>query len=244
MKIGELEINRIYNMDCLEGMKLMEDNSVDLVLTSPPYNLGNAHTGNFKHHPYEDEMPEKEYQLKQIKILNECCRILKISGSMIYNHKNRIIGGLSITPYEWILKSIFLIKQEIVWVNGSQNFDKVRFYPFTERVYWLVKSKDTVLKNTINHHDVFRKNEWPAVGTSQKHKRQFPVEMVRDFLLVFPNADIILDPFMGSGTTAIACIRTGRNFIGFEIDKYYCDIANRRIKEELAQTDLFMKKGR
>ena len=142
-----MELNKIYNMDCLEGMKLIDDNSIDLIITSPPYNLGvQHHTGNnrFKSYiQYNDDMPEDLYQEWQTKVLNECFRILKNDGSMWYNHKNRIKKGIQITPYEWILKSNFIVKQEIVWRNGGQNFDKIRFYPMTERVYWLAKNPKT-----------------------------------------------------------------------------------------------------
>ena len=131
--------------DCLELMKEIPDNYVDLIITSPPYNLGKSHhTGDnrFKSYgEYDDDMPEELYQQWQVEILNECYRILKPNGSMWYNHKNRIRNGIQITPYEWILKSKFahLVKQEIIWFNGSQNFDKCRFYPMTERVYWFAK---------------------------------------------------------------------------------------------------------
>ena len=126
--------------DCLELMKGLPDENVDLILTSPPYNIGNTHhTQNKRHHPYGDDMKETDYQEWQIRVLNECYRILKKEGSMIYNHKNRIKDGVQSTPYEWILKTKFIIKQEMVWINGSPNFEKTRFYPFTERLYWLAK---------------------------------------------------------------------------------------------------------
>ena len=67
----------IHNMDCMDYMKSLPSNSVDLIITSPPYNLGNSHhTGNKRHNPYEDNMPEKEYQEWQINVLNECYRLL------------------------------------------------------------------------------------------------------------------------------------------------------------------------
>ena len=220
--------------DCLELMKGIPDGSVDLIITSPPYNLGNTHhTGNKRFKPYgkyDDDMKELDYQAWQVEVLNECFRILKDDGSMLYNHKNRISKGVQITPYQWILKTDFIVKQEIVWQNGSQNFDKIRFYPFTERVYWLAKSPKTKLFNTINHHDVFTKADWNSVGTKGKFKRAFPVKMVEDLLTCFPNADVVLDPFMGSGTTGVACKNLNRNFIGMELDETYFNIAKERIE--------------
>ena len=224
----------IYLNDCLDAFKKLDDLSIDLIITSPPYNLGNTHhTGNKKHQPYNDNMPEKKYQETQIKMLDECFRVLKNDGSMIYNHKNRIKKGLQISPYEWLFKSKFVIKQELVWINRSQNFDKIRFYPWTERVYWLSKSPNTKLINTINKHDVFDWNEWRPVGTQGSHKRAFPEKFVADMLNVFPDAKIILDPYMGSGTTGAVALNKGRNFIGFEIDKNYYNLAKKRLDIEL-----------
>ena len=182
---------------------------------------------------YEDNMPEEEYQKWQIEVLQECFRILKHDGSLFYNHKNRIRGGVQISPYEWIFLTDFTIKQEIVWFNGSQNFDKCRFYPMTERIYWLTKSSKTKMVNTINHHDVFGVKEWKPQGTKNEFKRAFPVELPQDIISCFPNANIVLDPFMGSGSTGVACVNTGRKFIGMELDPGYFEIAKNRIEEAL-----------
>jgi len=226
-----IKLNQILNIDCLKGLNKLNDKSFDLVITSPPFNLGNSHhTGFKKHQSYFDKMPEDEYQNWQLKLLNECYRVLKKKGSMIYQHKNRIAKGVQITPYQWILKSKFIIKQEIVWVNRSQNFDKIRFYPFTERVYWLSKDPKTKLKNVINKQDVFNWKEWKPVGTKGNHTRAFPEQFVADMLKVFPNAKMVLDPFMGSGTVAKVCKKMKRNYLGFEIDKKFVDLAKKNLK--------------
>ena len=231
----------IYNGDCLDVMKRFPDRYVDLIITSPPYNLGNKHhTGDKSFKPYnthDDNMPEDSYQEWQIMVLNECCRILKDDGSIFYNHKNRIRGGRSITPYEWLLKTNLILKQELVWFNGSQNFDKIRFYPMTERVYWLSKSTKTKFKNNINSHDLF---EWKSVGTRGAHKRAFPESMVQNFIDCYPADVIVLDPFSGSGTTGVVCAKSGRKFIGIEIDKEYYDISKTRIQGEISAQQTIM----
>ena len=225
-----MEYNQIICGDNLKIMPNIPDKYVDLTVTSPPYNLGNNHhTGNNRHQTYEDNLPEDKYQQQQIEVLNEIFRITKIDGSLFYNHKNRIKNGISITPYQWILKSNWIIKQELVWFNGSQNFDKIRFYPMTERIYWLVKSPKTILFNTINHHDLFTKKEWEAVGTKGIHKRAFPIKMVKDILSCFPNSKIILDPYIGKGTTAVACKELGRKYIGIDNNPEYCELSRRRV---------------
>ena len=230
------EINLI-NGDCLEVMKEIKSNTIDLIITSPPYNLGKTHTtGNFRHSPYKDNLEETKYQEWQIKVLNECFRILNKTGSLFYNHKNRIKEGTLLIPYSWIFKSKFNIRQEIVWFNGSQNFNKCRFYPMTERIYWLTKTKETKFFNKINHHDLFK---WQAVGTGGEHKRAYPIKLVTDIIKCFPDSKLIFDPFTGSGTTAEACKRENKNFIGSEISKKYYELALRNIKTTVRQLELF-----
>ena len=230
----KLELNKIYNMDCLEGLRALEDESVDLIITSPPYNLGKSHhTGNnhFKAYTdYDDDMPEELYQKWQVEILNECHRVLKKDGSLWYNHKNRIRNGEQIEPYRWLYKTPFIIKQEIVWQNGSQNFDKCRIYPMTERVYWLTKDAKTKLFNAINHHDIFTRAEWQPVKTKGAFKRAYPEKMVEDIISCFPDVRVVLDPFSGSGTTCCVAKRMGKDYIGFELSTDSCKIAEERLE--------------
>lgn len=230
-----MEHLQLYQGDCLEVMKTLPDECVDLIITSPPYNLGKTHhTGNntFKSYSeYNDDMPESLYQQWQIEVLRACFRILKPTGSLFYNHKNRIKNGVQITPYEWLLKTDFVIKQEIVWQNGSQNFDKIRFYPMTERVYWLAKSANTKMHNAINHHDFFTRAEWQPVGTKGEHKRAYPIKMCEDIIACFDSAETIFDPYMGSGTTGVAALKAGRKFVGIELDNTYFQLAQKRLSE-------------
>lgn len=230
-------MNEIICGDCLEVMSSMESGSVDLVITSPPYNLGgNHHTGNKRYAVYSDSCDEESYQSTQIAVINECLRLLSPVGSIFYNHKNRISKGRTITPYEWLLKTDAVIKQEMVWYNGGQNFDKCRFYPMTERVYWLSQNIETQFRNNVNKHDLWN---YLPVGAKGQHKRAFPCEMVEGILACFPDNIVVLDPYMGSGTTAIACIRSGRRYIGIELEQKYVDVANERVANELSQPKLF-----
>jgi DNA modification methylase len=238
MKVTDkIELTNECNM---ELMKRYPDNYFDLTVTSPPYNLGKKHhTGNNVFDAYDDfvdDIPEKEYQEQQISILNEIYRITKNGGSIMYNHKNRIKQGKQITPYEWILKSKWTLKQEVVWFNRSQNFDKCRFYPMTERIYWLSKGINTDFENTINQHDFIKDN---AVGTSKEHKRSFPLSLAERFIMCFPNSINILDPYSGSGTTAIASHNLNKNFVGCEISEKAFNNSIQRIKNHVAQQKLF-----
>lgn len=216
--------------DCLEIMKDIPDKSIDLIITSPPYNIGNMKSNTIKYGTYNgNNMKEGDYQSWQIEVLNECFRVLKDEGSMFYNHKVRIKKGLAIHPLEWIFQSKFLLKQEITWDMGkSANCDKIRFFPFSERVYWLVKDRKTKLYNKDNLSDV-----WRVVPTHRRkdtgHIAVMP-EMIVNNILNNIDGDVVLDPFMGSGTTGVVCRDLNRNFIGIELDEDYINIAKNRIQ--------------
>lgn len=231
-----LETNKIYNVSWRDGFKYIPNNSIDLIITSPPYNMGKKlHTGsNYMntYHTYNDNLPEDEYQQEQIEFLNECFRVLKENGSMFYNHKPRIRKGVTIHPLQWVLKSYFILKQELIWRTGSQNFDKIRYYPMTERVYWLTKSPKTKLYNELGLTDIW---EFKNGKRHPIHKATFPIDLPYSIIKSFPNAKLILDPYMGIGTTAKAVLKCNeedggnREYIGFEIDNTYIDC----FKEEL-----------
>lgn len=235
-----IELNKIHNVSWQEGFGNVDDNSIDLIITSPPYNLGGKfHTGNTRYNQayntYSDNLPEEEYQKQQVEFLNQCYEKLQDGGSMFYNHKPRIKNGICLHPLEWILKSKFILKQEIVWKNRSQNFDKIRFYPFSERIYWLVKNPKTKLFNSVGYSDV-----WEDIKNSKRHevhKATFPVDLPQTIIKCFDEARIVLDPYMGIGTTAKACIKENIEsnkdikYIGFEIDSDYVEIANNEIED-------------
>ena len=235
-----MKTNKIYNEDCLDTMARMKDNFIDLTVTSPPYNLGKKHhTGNKvfnSYDKYNDDLPEDVYQLKQIEMLNELYRVTKEGGSLMYNHKNRIRKGLQISPYKWLFKTNWTIKQEIVWFNGSQNFDKIRFYPMTERIYWLSKGTKTNFTNVINQHDLIKDT---AEGTDKEHKRAFPLSLARKFIMCFPDSKLIYDPYMGSGTTAEASLCENKSYLGSEISKNYIKTSQNRINKYLSQLKIF-----
>jgi DNA modification methylase len=230
----------ITNEDCFNFLKQKQNNSICLTITSPPYNLGKKHhTGsNFfnAYEGYDDNMLEEEYQFQQISVLNLLYNKTKEGGSLMYNHKNRIRNGIQISPYEWLFKTKWTIKQEVVWFNGSQNFDKIRFYPMTERIYWLSKGVETEFKNTINQHDLIKDN---AVGTSKEHKRAFPLSLAERLIMCFPESKMICDPYSGSGTTAIASHNLNKTFTGSEISKKSFEQLTQRIKNHVAQQKLF-----
>jgi site-specific DNA-methyltransferase (adenine-specific) len=221
--------------DSLKLMKAMPSESIDIVVTSPPYNLGNDHhTDTYRHHPYDDDLPEVDYQAWQIEVLGEIFRLLKPAGWLFYNHKNRIKNARMISPLEWVFKTPFILRQEVVWYAGCPNMDPCRFYPFTERIYCLAKSDASQMENVLKLTD-----DWhiPPVGTRGEHARAFP-EKIPSRLIASVSGDLVLDPYMGSGTTGVACIKLNRSFIGIELSPEYYAVAERRIQNSQLQMRL------
>lgn len=237
-----LETNKIYCIDALEGLRQLDDDSVDLIITSPPYNkvgLNGLQKGkkwnktiDYNGDPQNDALNEEDYQEWQIDILNECHRVLKDNGSMFYNHKNRIHNGEIISPYQWILKSNFKIRQEIIWDRGSsQNVNRCRYIPSSELIFWLTKSKNVRfdrLPSTMFKNEIWK--IFPNKGT--EHPAPFPLELPNNIIPNVANGEriTVLDPFMGSGTVAIAALKNGCDYIGFEKFQTYVDMTNKNIK--------------
>ena len=249
-----MQLNTIHNEDCLMTLGRIEDNSIDCIVTSPPYNKKSSNRkphksdtwsngkSAIKYSHFSDDMPEEEYQDWQIKIINECLRILKPTGSFFYNHKNRTIDKGTITPYEWILKTKAIIKEEIVWNRQMiVEVDKVRFYPKTERIFWMIKDR---VQPKFNEDFARFTDIWDITPTQREERNNHPAPFPDDIpsrciCATTDEGDIVFDPFMGSGTTAVACVTYKRKYIGSEISPEYCSIAEKRLASYLAQISLF-----
>jgi len=237
-----LLINKIYKKDCLEGLRelIAMGQEVDCIVTSPPYNLGgDFHTmvggkrvtyGDYES-PYQDKLNEQQYQSWQTEILDTCFDVLKDDGVMFYNHKNRIVKGSIISPHEWIGRSKFNINQVIVMnLKSTANVDKRRFFPVHELIFVLTKKPGLKLNNHECLTDVWDLKKVPRKLSG--HPATFHEELPRRCIIsATKEGDLILDPFMGSGTTAVAAKNTKRNFIGFELSVEYIDIACERLRE-------------
>lgn len=232
-------------MDVLEGLRQLDDESIDLIITSPPYNkmglngnqkgvkwVGTIDYGNDKN---IDNKPEDEYQKWQIDILNECFRVLKKDGSMFYNHKNRIIKGKGeiSNPYSWIIKTDFKVRQEIIWDRGSTgDVNRRRYLPTTEKIFWLTKSEKPIFDRKID--TPFKKEVWSfPFSTNTEHPAPFPIELPNNIIHCIKNDRniTVLDPFMGSGTVAVSAKQYGCNYIGFELLPEYIEMSEKRIRE-------------
>ncbi|MFN8420455.1 MAG: site-specific DNA-methyltransferase [Anaerolineae bacterium] len=232
----------IDSMICGDAVKIMSripDESVDLVVTSPPYNLKNS-TGNgmkngrggkwanaalqkgySNHH---DDMPHDEYVKWQRQCLGQMLRTIKDTGAIFYNHKWRVQDGLLQDRQDIV--SGFPVRQIIIWRRkGGINFNKGYFLPTYEVIYLIAKKKFTLIPKANAMGDVWDIGQ----ELNNPHPAPFPVKLV-ERIIGSTDARIILDPFMGSGTTAIAAKNLERNYIGIEISPEYCKLAEDRIK--------------
>lgn len=245
-----IELNKIYNEDCLETLRRIEDDSIDLIVTSPPYNKGhyadkNARQSNvwsnlngrkIAYDVFSDDMPPQEYESWQKEIITQCVRVLKPSGSMFYNHKDIIYKGV-IVPPKWVYD--YNVRQQIIWDRGSSPMIDPRYFmPVHEWIYWIVKEpKKTFFDKSKS---VFKTNIWRMNPEKNPHPAPFP-EILAGNCIVSCSQDggVIYDPFMGSGTTALMAMKLNRSYIGSEISQQYVEMAEKRILEESLQLKFF-----
>lgn len=227
--------------DCLDKLKELDDNSIDLVVTSPPYNKkglsGKKKVGNniwnkfnIDYNEYGDDMKEEKYQLWMIDVLNELYRVIKPTGSIFFNHKPRRHDNKVILPSTFIEKTKLNLYQLIIWNRkNSPNIRKDVLLPNTEHIYWLSKGKPSTYKENLEKQ--YNTEVWEISAEKQKeHPAPFPPQLVKNCInLTTIENDIVLDPFMGSGTTGEVCVHSNRNFIGIEMDEKYMEISKNRI---------------
>lgn len=268
--------NKIYFMDCIEGMrKLLEDREVDVIVTSPPYNIG------IEYGKYDDTIPRERYLDWMEEVASECKRVLKDDGSFFLN-----MGYTSTDP--WVawevafrLRKYFFLQNVIHWIKSiAIQKEDVGDYPnikddvavghykpvnsnrFLNRcheyIFHFTKTSVELDKLAIGvpYQDKSNIGRWKHATRNLRdrgdtwfipyetiwsrdeqrpHPSSFPVKLPMMCIKLhgLSKTKLVLDPFMGIGNTAIACIRLGVDFIGFEIDESYVREAERRLKREL-----------
>jgi DNA modification methylase len=252
-KLGTLDLNKIHQGDCIELLKKVPDNSVDLIFADPPYNLqlnGELYRPNqTKVDAVTDEWDKFESKEDYDKFttlwLKECHRVLKNSGSIwvigTYHNIFRVGAILQNTGF-WILNDIIWIK-----TNPMPNFKGTRFNNAHETLIWATKSKTS--NYTFHYHsmkvmndDLQMRSDWLIpicqgderikVNGQKAHSTQKPAELLFRIILSTSNPDdIVLDPFSGSGTTAAVAKRLGRKYIAFEREPFYIKVANERLEK-------------
>ena len=180
-------------------------------------------------------MPEDEYQAWMVEVLNQCHRIIKSDGSIFFNHKPRRYKNRSYLPTDFIQHSQVSLYQLIIWDRrNSPNIRNDVLVPCTEHIYWLCKDKPKVFRDAI--HPDYKSEVWVIPPERQKkHPAPFPEQLVKNCIqLTTKENDIVLDPFMGSGTTAVVSENLNRKWIGFDIDESYAIITNDRLSKGIA----------
>lgn len=239
LSIGELMnewIDKIHHGDCLDVMGKMPSESVNVIVTSPPYNLLNTSSNSLPYgdswdnarliegySEYKDNMPHDEYVKWQRNCLSEMMRILAPKGCIFYNHKWRTQKGLLQDRADIV--DGFPVRQIIIWDRGSGTiFSRNFFVPSYEVIYLIVKPGFQVSKAKNSVRDVWRINH----ARNNPHPAPFPVELAR-LCIESTTGDIVLDPFIGSGTTGVAAKQLGRHYIGIDQSEEYCKMARERI---------------
>lgn len=231
-------LNRVHEGDCIELMDKMPAGSVDLCVTSPPYNLRNSTGNGLKdgrggkwanaellngYSDHTDDMPYEKYVEWQRACLTAMMRILKQDGAIFYNHKWRVQAGL-LQDRSDIIEG-FPVRQIIIWQrDGGINFNPGYFLPTYEVIYLICKPDFKLAPKANASGDIWRIPQ----EYNNTHPAPFPVELAQR-CIGSTTAKIICDPFMGSGTTAVAAEALNRNWVGMDISKDYCKLARERI---------------
>ena len=226
--MNKMKLNTIYKEDCLLGMKRIPDNSIDTIITDPPYNINIAEW---------DTIDNYETWIKSLFI--EFQRISKQQIIFFDYSYTKLFEEIS-EPYE-----------RFIW-HREGGFRGKKIKKGYEPFYWYVNNGELPVYNRITEINPYAKtdkrlkpertvsNVWKIpnlVGRKKEkvgHPTQKPIKLMNRIVEMTTNkGDIILDPFMGSGTTAIACLNTNRQYIGFELDETYHKISVDRINKHL-----------
>ncbi len=270
--LGGFLIDTINLIDCIEGMKQLPADCIDIIITSPPYNIGKSYR------QYNDARPTEEYLQWLEQVAKESHRTLKETGSFFLN-----IGSKPTDPWipmdvaqrfrrhyklqnviHWI-KSIAIEKKNVgnydlikddIAVGHYQPVNSPRFLSQChEFIFHFTKEGDVSLRKQgigVKYQDKSnigrwrratqdlrdRGNTWfipyPTIRNSRSHPTTFPVTLPEMCIKLhgFTSKTMVMDPFIGTGSTAIACLRLGVSFIGFEIDSHYHRLATERLSLE------------
>lgn len=230
----------IYCGDSIDMMSKLDTESVKVIVTSPPYNLKNSTGNGMKdgrggkwsnaalldgYDNHKDSLPHDEYVEWQRACLTEMMRVLRPDGAIFYNHKWRVQGGMLQDRHDIV--SGFPVRQIIIWQrNGGINFNKGYFLPTYEVIYLIAKPKFTLAPKANALGDVWKIPQ----EKKNPHPAPFPIELATR-CIESVGEGVVLDPFLGSGTTALAAEALGRRWIGIDLSEKYCDIARSRIEK-------------
>ena len=247
----DIKPNTIYNESCLDTLQRMEDDSINLVITSPPYNMNlRIRNGEYcsrqivkeistKYTEFPDNLPIDEYYELHSNVLKELIRV----GELIF-YNIQIVTGSKRSIFKMIGEFSEYLKDIIVW-DKSYAQPAIQHLVLNRRTELiLIFDKDYPISRQFRKKGKFKRgslNDIWIINREQSGKKShgavFPQELVATILENFSDeGDIVYDPFMGTGTTAVVAKKMNRKFIGSEISSKYIEIAEDRLKEA---TDLF-----
>lgn len=226
------ESNTIIAGDCISGMESW-GGQADLILTDPPFNISvknNFHTMRGRHGIDFGEW-DKNFDLTSW--IPIAVNHLRDGGSIIIFNAWRNMGIIA----EALEDNGCLVKEMLQWQKTNpmpRNRDRL-YVTACEFAIWATKGRGWTFNRQRDTYEntIFR---YPIVSAKQRiHPTQKPIDLIRDLILIHSNKnDVVLDPFIGSGTTAIAAIETGRNYVGFELDTDFYSAACERISQKAA----------
>jgi len=219
-----METNKIYNEDCIEGLKKIEDNSIDFVLTDPPFKISQTYSANV----------DADNLMAVCSIFpasQELFRVCKKGSYLAMYYDTRILPlvfeAMRYAGWKYLRGLTFYRR----WGNAHKLYGWMSTSDF---ILIFRKPSETPYKFYSEdwRHDVYLKDKPEKEGFN--HVAQKPIEDFKHLIKhLCPNKGIVLDPYIGSGTTAVACKELGMNFIGFEINPEYCKIAEERLKQNI-----------
>jgi len=231
-------LNKIHRIDCFKGFSFIPDNSIDLILTDPPYNIKLKDTIELEGKTIYKNLSQMEWDKVNIKELYDRLfpyldRIVKPDGSVLMFCRLENVTYL----IDSAKKNNFDVKATIIWhkTNPVPQIRKRNYRSSTEAIVWVARWHDDKCLFKFNfksQREMHNFIEHPLCNGKERtaHPTQKPLKIIRDLVEKHSNRDdVVLDPFMGSGTTAVACKLTGRKFIGFELNEEYMKMAEKRL---------------
>ncbi|MCF8013177.1 site-specific DNA-methyltransferase [Candidatus Woesearchaeota archaeon] len=227
-------------MDCLEYLKTLPDNSVDLVVTDPPYNVSQKANIKYGNLNIVKNFGEWDFGFDPEPVMAELKRVLKPKGQIfVFCSTEQIPQYMAIFKQNWFFRNL------LVWckTNPAPRLSKTNFVFANEYILYAINDPETkpgqVTFNFQGHKEMHNTLITSALQGKERlrdenhkavHPTQKPLSILRKLIEIASNrGDIVLDPFMGVGSTAVACKETGRNFLGCDLDKIYHAISLKRI---------------
>ena len=241
----KMEVNKIYNEDCLNTLKQMKDDSIDIVITSPPYNMNmRIKYGKYcsrqvskeistKYHEFPDNLKVDDYNKLHTTILKE---LLRVSPLIFYNIQ--IVTGSKRSLFKMIGEFHEQLKDIIIWDKGHGQPAMMKQVMNRRTELILVFDKHNAISRQF-HQATFNRGTMDDIwlikrerSKDNNHKAIFPQELIHKILHNFSKEnDIVYDPFIGTGTTAVVAQKLNRRFIGSEINSQYTQTANQRLMD-------------